>query len=314
VVNSYTCENLDGRWRDLLANVKQKAILSAVWSGLGLQGRKIKELLDGAALGAPPAPPVDDGRGGAKALLAKMGLGGKGRREGGAEAELTEEELKALQKRRALFGDQHVRALAARRGPEPGGGGGGATAAAGSAPLAVAAGRAARSPAGSSQGGSLPGSSYSTPGGSPTKAPGAGPRSPGRSPVPPLDLQRPLPPEGADAGDPPGGSARSGGLGGGLDSARSRGSAEMPQLSGPLRAGLAAVGLAGGGGGGASGSGSGSARGEPAPAAALLGQAYQQQQAQQDTSAAQLLGHAPRRGGSSWVHSLASRVGGRHKQ
>ena len=114
VINSYTCENLDGRWRDLLANVKQKAILSAVWSGLGLQGRKIRELMDGAAPAVPhhgqSGLPGEDGRG-AKGLLAKMGLAPKSRKGGdGAVAgapEMSQEELKALSKKRALFGN-HV--------------------------------------------------------------------------------------------------------------------------------------------------------------------------------------------------------------
>lgn len=114
VINSYTCENLDGRWRDLLANVKQKAILSAVWSGLGLQGRKIRELMHGAAPAVPnhqPGIPGEDNRG-AKGLLARMGLTPKPRKGDGAVAgqpEMSHEELKALSKRRALFGNQMMK-------------------------------------------------------------------------------------------------------------------------------------------------------------------------------------------------------------
>lgn len=96
--------------------MKQKAILSAVWSGLGLQGRKIRELMEGAAPTGVPAvlPPGDEPRG-AKAFLAKMGLapGSKARREAAnAAMELSEEDLKALQKKRALFGDQMMRTMA----------------------------------------------------------------------------------------------------------------------------------------------------------------------------------------------------------
>jgi hypothetical protein len=124
VINSYTCENLDGRWRDLLANVKQKAILSAVWSGLGLQGRKIRELMDGAAPAVPSHQsglPGEDGRG-AKGLLAKMGLAPKSRKGEGAvpgQPEMSQEELKALSKKRALFGNHVIRNM----GGNSGGGG-----------------------------------------------------------------------------------------------------------------------------------------------------------------------------------------------
>jgi Golgi-body localisation protein domain len=119
VINSYTCENLDGRWRDLLANVKQKAILSAVWSGLGLQGRKIRELMDGAAPAVPSHQsglPGEDGRG-AKGLLAKMGLAPKARKGEGAVAgqpEMSQEELKALSKKRALFGNHVMKNMPGR--------------------------------------------------------------------------------------------------------------------------------------------------------------------------------------------------------
>ena len=101
-----------------MANVKQKAILSAVWSGLGLQGRKIRELMDGAAPAVPVGPSPGDDTRGAKGLLAKMGLAPKSRRgepSGAASGapEITEEELRALHKKRALFGTQMVRNMPA---------------------------------------------------------------------------------------------------------------------------------------------------------------------------------------------------------
>ncbi len=128
VINSYTCENLDGRWRDLLANVKQKAILSAVWSGLGLQGRKIRELMDGAAPAVPSHQsglPGEDGRG-AKGLLAKMGLAPKSRKGDAAmtgQPEMSQEELKALSKKRALFGNHVMKNMGGSGGGGSGGGG-----------------------------------------------------------------------------------------------------------------------------------------------------------------------------------------------
>lgn len=51
VINSYTCEDLEGRWNHILSTIRNKAVLSAVWSGLGLQGRKVRELLEGAGMG-----------------------------------------------------------------------------------------------------------------------------------------------------------------------------------------------------------------------------------------------------------------------
>lgn len=117
VVNSYSCENLEGRWRDLLSDVKQKAILSAVWSGLGLQNRKIKELLEGAAPSKSASPPVayrgNDPGGGPIGLLARIGLGGKSKRDQHTymTKEKNEEEMKAIQKKRALFGNQLFKSM-----------------------------------------------------------------------------------------------------------------------------------------------------------------------------------------------------------
>jgi len=106
VINSYTCENLDGTWRDLLSNVKQKAIFSALFSGLGLQGRKVKELMIGAApsLSSIELPKSEDeDLGNNRGLLAKFGLKhNKGRRcddYSGIKDDLE------LQKKRALFGE-----------------------------------------------------------------------------------------------------------------------------------------------------------------------------------------------------------------
>lgn len=164
VINSYTCENLDGRWRDLLANVKQKAILSAVWSGLGLQGRKIRELMDGAAPAVPShqsGVPGEDGRG-AKGLLAKMGLAPKTRKGEGAVAgqpEMSQEELKALSKKRALFGNHVMKNMG---GPLRSGTPASTTGAAAAAATSVGAG-AVKSSGGTSAGASPSGSAASTP-------------------------------------------------------------------------------------------------------------------------------------------------------
>lgn len=106
VINSYTCENLDGTWRDLLSNVKQRAIFSALFSGLGLQGRKVKELMIGAApslssieLPTSEEEDLSNNRG----LLAKFGLKqNKGKK--GDENMADKDDLE-LQKKRALFGE-----------------------------------------------------------------------------------------------------------------------------------------------------------------------------------------------------------------
>lgn len=109
VINSYTCENLDGTWRDLLSNVKQKAIFSALFSGLGLQGRKVKELMIGAApslssieLPKSQSDDLSNNRG----LLAKFGLkhnkGKKGDNEGNGKDDIE------MQKKRALFGESMI--------------------------------------------------------------------------------------------------------------------------------------------------------------------------------------------------------------
>jgi hypothetical protein len=106
VINSYTCENLDGTWRDLLSNVKQKAIFSALFSGLGLQGRKVKELMIGAApsLSSIELPKSqDEDLGNNRGLLAKFGLKhNKGRKRGDHTDNKNDLEL---QKKRALFGE-----------------------------------------------------------------------------------------------------------------------------------------------------------------------------------------------------------------
>lgn len=121
-MNSYTCENLEGRWRDLLANVKQKAILSAVWSGLGLQGRKIKELMEGATpTVAPPSPgDLKSNSGGGNrpgGLLARIGIG-KSKGDSSERVQYANnEELKNMQKKRALFGDQLLKTMSKNRVP-----------------------------------------------------------------------------------------------------------------------------------------------------------------------------------------------------
>lgn len=108
VINSYTCENLDGTWRDLLSNVKQKAILSAVFSGLGLQGRKVKELMIGAApslssLEIPESRADDIGNN--RGLLAKIGLKQQKGKKGDDDTHGDNDEHLELQKKRALFGE-----------------------------------------------------------------------------------------------------------------------------------------------------------------------------------------------------------------
>ena len=108
VINSYTCENLDGTWRDLLSNVKQRAILSAVFSGLGLQGRKVKELMIGAAPSLSsieiPESRADD-VGNNRGLLAKIGLKQQKHKRGDDVTHGDNSEHLELQKKRALFGE-----------------------------------------------------------------------------------------------------------------------------------------------------------------------------------------------------------------
>lgn len=296
VVNSYTCENLDGRWRDLLANVKQKAILSAVWSTLGLQGRKIKELMEGAApaVHMPPPRAEDDGRG-AKGLLAKMGLAPKAKKDAAPAEEMSEEDVIALQKKRALFGDQMMRSMAKIKGSVAHGaalasaavtGVAGAIATTRDAPLD---GSVPASPAGSAGP-----SAHSTPAVSPTKT-GAAAR---RTLVPPLDLQRPLPPE-----EPA--MALSGG---------SRGRPSGEYESGAASPVKSTRGLS---------SRSGSARLGEDVVAALLGPGFQHGQPVQGQSsqekaedaAQQLLGYpSPRKGASGWMQQLSSKALGNRRR
>ena len=110
VINSYACENLDGTWRDLLSNVKQKAIFSALFSGLGLQGRKVKELMIGAApsiksVELPTSEEEDlaNNRG----LLAKFGLKYNYNQAGSSQRRKADDP--ETQKKRALFGDRLFR-------------------------------------------------------------------------------------------------------------------------------------------------------------------------------------------------------------
>jgi hypothetical protein len=112
VINSYTCENLDGSWRDLLSNVKQKAIFSALFSGLGLQGRKVKELMIGAApsLSSIEVPSAEeDDHANNRGLLAKFGLRHQRYTTGDADSRHAPKEDVETQKRRALFGESIVR-------------------------------------------------------------------------------------------------------------------------------------------------------------------------------------------------------------
>lgn len=225
VVNSYTCENLEGRWRDLLANVKQKAILSAVWSTLGLQGRKIKELMEGAAPAASApghVPGAADEHRGTKGLLNRLRLGGHSRNKKESAHEMTEEEVKTFQKKRALFGDHMLRAMV---GVATGGGGkhqhasgsshqhaSGSShsqeqASAQSTTSAAKAAQALLGPTAVHASSSAPGSKAHSPissagpssrGVTPTGSPAKlvqGRRTP---PVPTLDLRHPLPPDDHD--------------------------------------------------------------------------------------------------------------------
>lgn len=106
VINSYSCENLDGTWRDLLSNVKQKAILSAMWSGLGLQGRKIKELMDGAAPSVEDTE--DEHKPSHRGLLTRMGLKHKTKKNEHPQT-LERKDLIEFHKKKALFGDTIAR-------------------------------------------------------------------------------------------------------------------------------------------------------------------------------------------------------------
>jgi hypothetical protein len=321
-MNSYACENLDGRWRDLLANVKQKAILSAVWSGLGLQGRKIKELMEGAAPAVPVAPPPELARSGGSGpmggLLAKMGVGGKARRDAGQNQGLDEEELRALQKKRALFGDQILKNIAKQRGAAT------STGASSSASAVVfgALGDGAAALGGSCGSSALP-SATSTPSASPSKSAAVAMQDQGyfsghTAIVPPLDLRQPLPPEDDMIPGPlPTVKSQDGSRRGSGASARSAPTVEPPASSmyaSPLQAGMHAVARAGAK---ISTMASGSnPKAEDDPAGALLGQAFRQQQqqqsVQQDAVAAQLLGHgatgSPKKSPQRWVQQLASKA------
>jgi hypothetical protein len=112
VINSYACENLDGSWRDLLSNVKQKAIFSALFSGLGLQGRKVKELMTGAAPSIRsvelPSSEEDD-LANNRGLLAKFGLK-QGNHHGGTSHRRKSDDPET-QKKRALFGESILHRL-----------------------------------------------------------------------------------------------------------------------------------------------------------------------------------------------------------
>ena len=122
VINSYACENLDGTWRDLLSNVKQKAIFSALFSGLGLQGRKVKELMIGAApsiksveLPSSEEEDLANNRG----LLAKFGLKQGSHQAGTSQRRKDDPET---QKKRALFGESIMHRLhrrATNNAPSP---------------------------------------------------------------------------------------------------------------------------------------------------------------------------------------------------
>ena len=112
VINSYACENLDGSWRDLMSNVKQKAIFSALFSGLGLQGRKVKELMTGAApsIKSVELPTSDeDDLGNNRGLLAKFGLK-QGSHQGGTSQRRKADDPET-QKKRALFGESILHRL-----------------------------------------------------------------------------------------------------------------------------------------------------------------------------------------------------------
>ena len=112
VINSYACENLDGSWRDLLSNVKQKAIFSALFSGLGLQGRKVKELMIGAApsLSSVEVPSSEeDDHANNRGLLAKFGLRHQKYTVGDVDSKHAPKEDVETQKKRALFGESIVR-------------------------------------------------------------------------------------------------------------------------------------------------------------------------------------------------------------
>jgi hypothetical protein len=110
VINSYDCENLDGNWRDLLSNVKQKAIFSALFSGLGLQGRKVKELMIGAApsIASVEIPTSEEeDRANNRGLLAKLGL----KHGTSSSSHRKRDDDAETQKKRALFGESIMRHL-----------------------------------------------------------------------------------------------------------------------------------------------------------------------------------------------------------
>ena len=128
VINSYACENLDGTWRDLLSNVKQKAIFSALFSGLGLQGRKVKELMIGAApsIKSVELPKSDeDDLANNRGLLAKFGLKHNYNQAGASQRRKADDP--ETQKKRALFGESilhrlHRRPTSNTNSPREGGG------------------------------------------------------------------------------------------------------------------------------------------------------------------------------------------------
>lgn len=97
---------MDGTWRDVLSNVKQKAILSAIGSGLGLQGRKIKELMAGAAPAVALAQPDYESRS-SHGFLSKIGLRHK-KKEDSPRCKLEQRDVIEIEKRRALFGESFV--------------------------------------------------------------------------------------------------------------------------------------------------------------------------------------------------------------
>ncbi|GAB4818387.1 hypothetical protein N2152v2_005433 [Parachlorella kessleri] len=126
VSDSMVYEGLEGRWRDLFNRMKWDAIKSAVKSMAGLQGKKFKELLpEGYGEEGWEGRGEGRNRGKGHSLMASLGLA-KSKKE---EVGLSEEELReeagvrlgqakleeAQQKRRMLFGEQHV----ARKGPPP---------------------------------------------------------------------------------------------------------------------------------------------------------------------------------------------------
>ena len=177
--------------------MKQKAILSAMISGLGLQGRKIKELMEGAT----PAGPIkqdEEAKSGHKGLFAKIGMLGKAKKEA-ANYRMGEKDILEMQKRRALFGDTLSPSMS-HAGPS-------ASSREGSPERRNAAGSSVVEPA----------YIYDIPLElSPTKI---------GSPMPILDLEKPLPPED-DSSDS------------GSESELALPADPMPQFSSPLRHGL----------------------------------------------------------------------------